>query len=140
MKKHSKKWRKIQKEKEIRRANTKVGESFSKAKTKKNLCLHYIGVPSGFIVGNCHSLLESISDIECRCSVCHQVFPIEKVQQMDNLITYLNTKGCTTEIKIIANLSRGIEPVYYRRLSENETEIIDTITDKIVLSRHTGIL
>lgn len=97
-------------------------------------------MPSGFIVGTCHSLLESISDTECRCSVCHQVFPIEKVQQMDNLITYINTKGCTTEIKIIANLSRGIEPVYYRRLSENETEIIETITDKIVLPRHTGIL
>ena len=35
MKKYSRKWRKFQQEKEIRRANSKVGEPFSKAKTKK---------------------------------------------------------------------------------------------------------
>lgn len=37
MKKYSKKWRKLQKEKEIRRATTKVGDPFSKAKKQETL-------------------------------------------------------------------------------------------------------
>lgn len=138
MKKYSRKWQKIQQEKEMLRANT-VGEPFSKTKTKKHLC-YYIGVPSGIVVGHCASLLEPISKMECRCSICHKVFSIEKMAQMDELVDYLFRKGCITQRKVVVELSRGIEPVYYRRLSENETEFFETITDKIVLPRHTGVL
>lgn len=140
MKKYGKKWRKIQQEKEIRRAHTKVGEPFSKAKTRKHICLHYVGVPSGFTVGNCCSLLEAISDTECKCRICHRIFPIEKLEQMENLLTYLNAKRDITELEIIINLTHGIEPLYYRRLSEKEIEILELITDKIVLPRHTCIM
>ena len=62
MKKYGKKWRKIQKEKAIRKANTKVGEPFSKARHKKRLCLHYAGIPGGFTRGHCYSKLVRISD------------------------------------------------------------------------------
>ena len=140
MKKYSKKWRKLQKEKEIRRATTKVGDPFSKAKNKKHLCLHYGGVPGGIVPGDCYSKLIPISDTACMCCECRKTFPIDKYQQMESLVDYLSNKGCMTHGVLIAMLSEGIAPVYYRRLSESETEIIDTITDKIVLPRHTGVL
>lgn len=140
MKKYSRKWRKFQKEKEIRRANAEVGEPYSKAKTKKHICLHYVGMPSGIIAGYCASLLEPISETECRCSVCHKVFPIEKMAQMEELVDYLFRKGCITNSKVVAELSQGIEPVYYRKLSATETEIVETITDQVIMPRHFGVL
>ena len=41
MKKYGKKWRKLQREKEMRKANMKIGEPYSKSRLKKRLCLHY---------------------------------------------------------------------------------------------------
>lgn len=140
MKKYGKKWRKIQKEKESHRANTKVGEPFSKARHKKHLCLHYGGIPGGFTPGFCYSKLVSISDTECRCCECGKTFSIEKYNQMETLVDYLTNKGCMTDEALIAELSDGIEPVYYRRLAENEIEILETIENQILFPRHTCIM
>jgi len=140
MKKHGKKWRKIQKEKEIRRENTKVGEPFSKARHKKHLCLHYAGIPGGFTWGHCYSKLVLISDTECVCCECKKTFSIEKYKQMESLVKYLSNKGCITDGALIAALSEGIEPVYYRRLSETEIEILKTVTDTTILPKHLCIL
>ena len=140
MKKYGKRWRKLQKEKEIRRANTKVGEPFSKARHKKHLCLHYGGIPSGFTQGFCYSKLVSISDTECRCCECGKTFSIEKYNQMEALVDYLTNKVCMTDGSLITELSDGIEPVYYRRLSENDIEILETIESQILVPRHTCIM
>ena len=133
MKKYGKKWRKVQKEKEISRANSKVGKPFSKARHKKHLCLHYGGVPGGILPGHCFSKLIKINDAECMCSECRKTFSIEKYQQMESLVNYLSNKGCLTNEKLIAELSKGIEPVYYSRLSETEIEILESVTDRIIV-------
>ena len=51
MKKYGKKWRKLQKENEMRKANVKIGEPYSKSRLKKRLCLHYGGIPGGILPG-----------------------------------------------------------------------------------------
>ena len=129
MKKHGKKWRKVQREKEMSRANSKVGEPFSRARNKKRLCLHYGGVPGGILPGHCYSKLIHISDTECMCSECRKTFSIEKYQKMESLVNYLYNKGYLTDEKLIAKLSKGIEPVYYCRLSETEIEILERVTN-----------
>ena len=72
MKKNGRKGRRLQKEKAERkaaaRAKIKVGEPFSKAKTRKKLCLHYKGTPGGFTPGFCYSLLFPIGETECICA------------------------------------------------------------------------
>ena len=140
MKKYGKKWRKLQKEKEMRKANMKVGEPYSKSRLKKRLCLHYGGIPGGIVPGYCFSKLIPISEIECMCSECRKKFPIEKHKQMESLVDYLSNKGCMTDGALIAMLSEGIEPVYYRRLSETEVEILEAVTDGIIMPRHMCIL
>lgn len=139
MKKNGKKWRQLQKEKEERKENMKVGEPFSRAKNKKHLCLHYGGIPGGFVPGHCYSLLAKISETECMCCVCGKVFPIEKYDQMEKLAAYMGSKGCITDSNYIIELSKGLEPVYYRRISENEVEIIEEAKD-IMIPRYIGIL
>ncbi len=140
MKKHGRKWRKLQKQKEAYEKNRKVGEPFSKSRRRKHLCLHYDGRPGGFVPGFCYSKLVHINENECVCSECGKVFTIEKYLQMKNLVDYLSNKGCVTDFEIIAELSEGIEPVYYRRLSENEVEIVDTVKDEVIIPRHMCIM
>ena len=140
MKKYGKKWRKLQKEKEMRKANMKIGEPYSKSRLKKILCLHYGGRPGGIVPGYCFSKLIPISESECMCCECHKTFPIEKYKQMESLVDYLSNKGCMTNGTLIAMLSDGIEPVYYRRLSETEIEIIETVDNSIIMPRHTCIM
>ena len=143
MKKNGRKGRRLQKEKteriEATRAKMKVGEPFSKAKTRKKLCLHYEGTPGGFTVGYCYSLLIPRGKTECICAKCGKVFPIEKHDQMKQLVRYLSNKGCITDVAYIMKLSKGIEPVYYRRISENEIEILETVEDKCILPSHTFV-
>ena len=127
MKKHSKKWRKLEKEKELRNENIKVGEPFSKAKNKKHLCLHYGGKPGGIVPGYCYSKIRKISENEYACIECKKRFSAKQNEQMNMLVSYLTRKGCCIDTIYIAKLSRGLEPVYYRRLSETEIEIIDTV-------------
>lgn len=122
MKKNGKKWRKYQKENESCRRNVKIGEPYSNQ--RKYLCLHYDGIPGGFIVGYCYSKLTPLNECECVCRECGKVFPIEKYRQMEQLVTYLTNKGCLTDKTLIKNLSKGLEPVYYCRISENEIKII----------------
>jgi hypothetical protein len=59
---------------------------------------------------------------------------------MQKLIAYLSNKGCVTDTSYIAKLSRGLEPVYYRRLSETEVEIIETVEDAIIMPRHICVI
>lgn len=140
MKKYGRKWRKLQKEKEMRKANVKIGEPYSKSRLKKKLCLHYGGRPGGILPGYCYSFLHPINDKECICSVCRKTFSIKKYGQMQKLVAYLSNKGCVTDTSYIAKLSRGLEPVYYRRLSETEVEIIETVEDGIIMPRHICII
>ena len=130
MKKHGKKWRKLQKEKEIRTESLKIGEPFSKAKNKKHLCLHYVGIPGGIIPGYCYSRIRKINENEYVCTGCGKHFSAKQNEQMNMLVSYLKNKGCVTDENYISKLSRGLEPVYYRRLSETEIEIIDTANNK----------
>ena len=125
MKKNGRKWRKLQKEKELKKKTvTSIAAPFSKVSKKKTLCRHYTGVPGGLIPGSCHSLLIERSDKECICIKCQKGFPIKRMAQMNQLVAYLSNKGCITDEKLIAKLSRGIQPIYYYKLSETEA-IID---------------
>lgn len=139
MKKGGKKWRKLQKEKEERKANIKVVEPFSKERTRKHICLHYDGTPGGILIGDCYSLLYPINESECKCNRCGKVFSIDKYRQMEWLVDYMSNKGCVTDVAVISELSKGLEPVHYRRLSETETEILDTM-DELVLPPHTCVI
>ena len=124
MKKNGKKWRKIQKEKSMRTvAITNVTHPVSDIRKKKILCTHYIGRPGGILPGSCHSLLIEKSEKECICTKCRKIFPIKRMAQMEQLVSYLSNKGCITDERFIAKLSRGIEPIYYYKISETKTEI-----------------
>lgn len=113
------KWRKLQKEKELHKA-TNVSVVTCKRKT---LCTHYTGRVGGILPGSCHSLLIEKNEKECICTKCKKVFPIKKMAQMNRLVAYLSNKGCMTDEKLINKLSRGIEPAYYYKVSENEIKI-----------------
>ncbi len=136
MKKNGRKWRKLQEEKANYEKNRKVGEAFSKAKNRKLLCLHYAGTPGGIVPGFCCSKLFPINEKECKCVDCGKVFSMEKYEQMEQLVDYLSNKGCVTDVELIKELSLGIEPVHYRRLSETEIEIIDVVDDGVVMPNH----
>ena len=125
MKKNGKKWRKIQKEKAMQRTveSATVECLVSNARKKKILCMHYWGRPGGILPGSCHSLLIKKSEKECICTKCRKIFPIKRMAQMEQLVSYLSNKGCITDEKFIAKLSRGIEPIYYYKISETKTEI-----------------
>lgn len=129
MKKYGKKWRKLEAEKKIERerVQAKAGEPFSSARKKKTLCLHYGGRPGGIIAGWCYSLLVPISEEECICSVCKKRFPIGKLAQMEELVEFLSYSGCVRDEDRYSKLSQGLEPVYFRRLSETETEILEVV-------------
>lgn len=132
MKKYGKKWRKLEAEKKIERerVQAKAGEPFSSARKKKILCLHYGGRPGGIIAGWCYSLLVPISEEECMCRTCKKRFPIGKLTQMEELVEYLSGLGCVRDeeyFKRYSELSQGLEPVYFRRLSETETEILEVV-------------
>ena len=109
MKKNSRKGRKLQKAEVERKTATKkkikVSEPFSKAKTRKILCLHYEGIPGGVTVGYCWSKLKQHGETECICKECGKVFPIEKYEQMKKLVKYLSNKGCITDVAYIMELS-----------------------------------
>ena len=122
MKKNGKKWRKIQKEKAMRRTveSTTVERPVSNARKKKILCMHYWGRPGGILPGYCHSLLIEKSEKECICTKCRKIFPIKRMAQMEQLVSYLSNKGCITDERLIAKLSRGIEPSYYDKIPEIE--------------------
>lgn len=139
MKKYGKKWRKLEAEKKIERERiqAKAGEPFSSVRKKKILCAHYVKRQSvGYLSSHkkwYSSLLEPISTEECMCSTCKKRFPIEKCAQMEKLLNYLskisNSEHIREEVcfKRFSKLSQGLEPVYYRRLSETEIEILDTV-------------
>lgn len=136
MKKNSRKWRKLQKEKAERRAAQKVGEPFSKERTRRHFCLHYAGRPGGFMLGNCSSLLVPIGENECKCGKCGKIFSLDKYQQMEKLVSCLSISCFEDGIE---ELSVGLEPVYYRRISETETEILDVVDGQIIVPRQTCI-
>ena len=147
MKKYGKKWRKLQKEKEIRKKNMKIGEPYSRARTKIHICKHYSETiyPNQIIRGGMvfaltfyHSKLSPISDSECMCGECRKLFPINKMDQMEKLVNELFIRK--TDDAYISKLSSELEPVYYRRLSETDIEILETVTDGIIMPRHTCIL
>lgn len=58
---------------------------------------------------------------------------------MESLVDYLSNKGCVTEMKQITELSKGLEPVHCRKLSETEREILDVVEDEIIMPRHTCV-
>ena len=142
MKKGGKKWRKLQKETEERRAfsEANAGEPFSKARTRKILCLHYDGRPGGILPGHCYSKLVPLNADKCKCHDCGKVFSAEKYEQMNRLVHYLSNKGCVTDMEYIAELSKGLEPVYYCRISETEIKIVETVEDKIMMSGSIGVI
>lgn len=127
MKKYGKKWRRVEAEKKIarERMQAKAGEPFSSARKKKMRCAHYVIVSRKWY----DSLLEPISEEECMCLACKKRFPIEKCLQMEELTEFLSGLGCVRDeeqLERYSKLSQGLEPVYYRRLSETETEILAT--------------
>lgn len=128
MKKNGKKWRKLQKEAAERRAiaEARAGEPFSKAKTRKKFCCHYDGWGGGPLPGFYHSKLVPLGEKECVCKECGKVFPIEKYEQMERLIKYELNRGNVYDDDRDSDLYEGLEPVYYRRISENEIEILET--------------
>ena len=124
MKKYGKKWRKLQKEKEsLKKTNVSTARPFLRTCQTKMLCTHYTGRVGGILPGSCHSLLIEKNEKECICTKCKKVFPIKKMAQMNRLVAYLSNKGCMTDEKLINKLSRGIEPAYYYKVSENEMKI-----------------
>ena len=125
MKKNGKKWRKLQKEKVKRKATMMVGEPYSRASKKIKVCTHYFGQPGSIVAGYCVSLLKKINEEECLCKCCGKRFPIEMYDKMEKLTEYLSNKGCCTYVDYIAELSEGLEPVWYRQLSETEIEVVD---------------
>lgn len=145
MKKYGKKWRKLEAERKIRKEHMppNTGEPFSKARKKKILCLHYNRIPGLYATMWPQSLLVSISEKECMCRACKKRFPIEKYAQMEELINHLSlvceeqmATHSISEYVIdeefldrYSELSQGLEPVYYRRLSETENEILEAETE-----------
>jgi len=126
MKKNGRKWRRIQRERNLHKAGVAVAaEPFSNACKRKMLCRHYAGRPGGILPGACHSLLIEQNENECMCVMCKKHFPVKRMEQMNQLVSYLSGKGCTTDEKLIAELSCGIEPVFYHRISETEIRIIE---------------
>lgn len=106
-----------------------AGEPFSGARKRKILCVHY----ARFELSSRRwysSLLEPISIKECMCSTCKKRFPIGKLVQMKELVMYLSGLECVRDGEYLnrySELSQGLEPVYYRRLSETETEILEAV-------------
>ena len=141
MKKNGKKWRAIQKEKEERKSHVKVGEPFSKASKKVHKCEHYsrsineddltyllsLRHDRNFAKISYHSDLIQISDTECRCRVCRSTFPIEVMVQLEAYVNNLNSEKILGLLGRYEPMSypRGLVPVCYRRISEDEVEIVE---------------
>ena len=122
------------------RIQANAGEPFSKARKKKMRCTHYVIGKFLCYYYTYWSFLEPISEEECMCRACKKRFPIEKYAQMEELVRLLRDPQWLmygTEYYLqeyhnqeyydrLSKLSQGLEPVYYRRLSETETEILGT--------------
>lgn len=157
MKKYGRKQRKIQKEKAARRAKQKQGIPFSKARNVIHFCAHCYDEPveisyvrtlyseDGLVIHysipipivqkwKTKSRLIPFGENECVCSKCGKRFPIERYMQMEKLLAYLSDENCEKDEKYIAELSRGLEPVRYRRISETENEILETVENEEHLS------
>lgn len=145
MKKHGKKWRKLEAERKIRRTRMQAnaGEPFSKAREKTILCLHYDRIPGFYATMWPKSLLVPVSEDECMCRACKKRFPLAKHAQMKKLISHLSLE-CEAQMAThtiseyvideefldrYSEMSQGLEPIYYRRLSETENEILKAETE-----------
>lgn len=54
------------------------------------------------------------------------MFPIDKCQQMEKLTFILrNYEWYRRDDDLVKELSKGIEPVHFRRISETKIEILD---------------
>lgn len=141
MKKNGRKYRKLQKEKELQKADRKpmkVGEPFSRVSKKRRICLHYGMIGGGIIAGKGYSYLHPVSEDMCQCGCCGKKFPIEAMETMKHLIEYLECAGCCISAGMIRELSEGIEPVAYYRISEIECRICEM--EDIAIPRHTCIV
>jgi len=77
--------------------------------------------------------LVPISDKECQCSKCGQVYKLEKMKQMEQVFERMNelydmNSLCFSDLQFL-KLRQGLEPVWYRRKFDDTKEVIGVETD-----------
>lgn len=80
--------------------------------------------------------LMPVSDTQCRCSECGKTFPIEKIEQMEQLFKRMNDLYDARVPKTangfdlhLLKLHKGIEPTYYLKTTEGHTELLGEETN-----------
>ena len=144
MKKGGKKWRKQQKETAKQKVNKKsqtTSVPFSKSVQEEHFCKHYeydFNGTGDFGV-RFNSMLK-LKNGESYCYNCKAIFPTEKYDQMKRLMQYLNqNKNVLKDVNYVKELYQGIEPIRYRWIEQNKTEILETlydwdVTDDVLIS------
>nr|MBP3598318.1 hypothetical protein [Eubacterium sp.] len=123
MKKNGRKYRRIQKEKEIKRieAEKRAGKPYSKHKIR--VCRHWEGYSVGFGIGHVWSILYPISKEKCVCLDCGIIYSIDVYNKMKTLIEEFNNNYmCTTIHYYSERIQKMIKPVSYYYVAENMIE------------------
>ena len=134
MAKKSKRQRKSEKERELKKSIVTNKQRRAYTKHKKKICRHYsLNIEGGYY----DTYLTKNEDGTYKCSVCGKIFNDEQVERIEALCKYLTSSGVKTTDEVTKHLDTDIMPNEYYYVAPNETVICETIElDPEMLIRH----
>ena len=134
MAKKSKRQRKLEKERELKKAIVTKKQRRAYTKQKKKICGHYSWNIEG---GYYDTYLTKNEDGTYKCSGCGKIFNAEQVERIESLCKYLTTPGVKTAEEIAKLLTTEIMPNEYYYVASDEMVICETNEwDPKMLIRH----
>ena len=134
MAKKSKRQRRLEKERELKKGIVTKKQRRGYTKHKKRICEHYSCNAAG---GYYDTYLTKNEDGTYKCSGCGKIFNDEQVERIESLCKYLTTPGVKTAEEIAKLLTTEIMPNEYYYVASDEMVICETIEwDPKMLIRH----
>ncbi len=124
MAKKSKRQRKLEKERELKKSIVTKKQRRAYTKHKKKICGHYsLNIESGYF----DTYLTKNKDGTYKCSGCGKIFNNEQVERIESLCEYLTTPGTKTTEEVAKLLTSNIMPNVYYYIAPDKTELCEII-------------
>lgn len=124
MAKKSKRQRRLEKERELKKTMVTKKQRRAYTKHKKKICEHYSWNAAG---GYYDTYLTKNEDGTYKCSGCGKIFNAEQVERIESLCKYLTTSGGKAADEVTKLLDTDIMPNEYYYVAPDETELCRTI-------------
>ena len=126
----------------------KAGVPYSKHKLR--ICHHFVGYGGGIIVGFAYPTLYRISEEKCKCAICKSEFPIDFMDEMEQLTSAFANAECCDVIpagealyaksRLVEYYYEGPDQIHYVNINAgDEYEPDYGMATVEILSEKTGI-